>query len=493
MLQAHLSEVEHLSHRLRVDPYRADLLVERLLIRATNRDLDGAKSDLVALQQLGAIHLFTPTLARVASGELRVMEDAKVFLVFDPNVEAAWVGWTAQFLRDARAAADRFFGSLERVLLVELSAHRSAFQCALNEIPGVAYFKLAPRASLVEHEAIISHELAHVYLASGNRFLDEGIASFFQAQAHRGRILVESELVSASSIDETQEELLPLRALLGYEARMDASFERLVLYSKDKYLVYAAGYVLTAHLLNRLGMAGLKALCATLRTCPSPAAHPALVERVLSIGVEALDRTLYRKSSPPKASYIGLVGGTAPSAKILWTDFAPNELVALLTVLRDTLARDACSVGAKAVLARALIRRMLDMRAGRCAAEFAEARSLVHDLSVDFHFPEKDRLLLEGWLAIAQTHAAISTPVRIVSWEKALGIFRRALSRYGEDPEVLCASAILHLRGPVEHGANRALARTCLESVRKIEGWSALADAIERAHDTPLNYRSPPS
>ena len=493
MLHAHLSEVENLTHRLDVDPYRADLLIERLLIRATHRDLQGAKADLTALQQLGAIHLFTTTLARLVSGELRVMEDAKVFLVFDPNVEAAWVGWTAQFLRDARAAGDRFFGSLDRVLLVELSTHRSAYQCALNEIPGVAYIKLAPRASLVEHEAIISHELAHVYLASGNRFLDEGIAAYFQAQTHRGRILVESELVSASALDETRGEVLPLRALLGYEARMDHSFERLVLYSKDKYLVYAAGYVLTAHLLNRLGIAGLKALCATLRTCPSPAAHPALVEKVLSTGVEALDRALFRKHALSKASFIGLVGGTAPAAKILWSELAPNELLALLKVLRETLARDSSSIGAKAVLARALIRRTLDMRAGRCAAEFAEARSLVHDLSVDFHFPEKERLLLEGWLAIAQTHAAISTPVRIISWEKALGTFRRALSRFGDDPEVLCASAILHLRGPEEHGANRALARSCLDTVRKIEGWAALADAIERAHDSTFNFRSTPS
>jgi len=272
---------------------------------------------------------------------------------------------------------------------------------------------------------------------------------------------------------------------------MDSSFERLVPYSKDKYFVYAAGYVLTAHLLSRLGIGGLKAFCATLRTSPSPAAHPALVEKILSVGVEALDRALYRSHSQPKASYLGLVGGTAPAAKILWSDFAPNELVALISVLREALARDASSVGAKAVLARALIRRMLDMREGRCAAEFAEARSLVHDLSVDFHFPEKDRLLLEGWLAIAQTHAATSTPVRIVSWEKALGTFRRALARYADDPEVLCGSAIRHLRGPEQHGANRALARTCLESVRRIEGWSALADAIERAHDITVNFRSP--
>jgi hypothetical protein len=125
---------------------------------------------------------------------------------------------------------------------------------------------------------------------------------------------------------------------------------------------------------------------------------------------------------------------------------------------------------------------VLQTHAEACAADFAEARSLVHDLSVDSATSEKERALLDGWLAIAQTHAATSMAPRIVSWEKALDTFRHALARFPEDPEVLCASAVLHLRGPEQYGANRVLARTCLENLKRVPSWASLATAIERAH-----------
>jgi hypothetical protein len=101
---------------------------------------------------------------------------------------------------------------------------------------------------------------------------------------------------------------------------------------------------------------------------------------------------------------------------------------------------------------------------------------------VDVACPERERLLLEGWVSIVQTHIAPSVAVRIVSWERAVDIFRKALMRFPDDGEVLCAAATLHLRGPEEYGADRGFAHTCLERARQIAGWSEFADTLVRSH-----------
>lgn len=483
-----ISSVDALTQRLNADPYRVDLLVERLLIHTARHDAEAARNDLATIQRLGVARTLGPSLARVVSGELRVTEEADHFLLFDPEVESAQLGWTLHLLRDGRSLADRFFGRLDRCLLIELSPHLSGFHHATSEVPGLAYIKLSPRASLVEHEAIITHELAHVYLSSGNRFIDEGIAVYFQARSTQGRFFIGTGFRTVALLKRAPADVLPLRAMLAHDARTDIFFDRLTPQPRRRELVYAASHAFIAHLLDTLGLPGLKALCASLRSCPAPAAHPALIERMLSFGIEALDRALFRAPQACDAVALSMDSATSPMS-ILWSALGPQELDTLIGRCRAALAFDSSSGAPKATLARALIRRVLEQRAEECAADFAESRSLVYDLSIDFNFPDRDRMLLEGWLAIAQTHAATSIPMRIVSWEKALDTFRRALMRYPDDPEVLCASAILHLRGPEEHGASRTLARSCLENVRRFEGWSALADSIEKAHEAPAHVQ----
>ena len=58
--------------------------------------------------------------------------------------------------------------------------------------------------------------------------------------------------------------------------------------------------------------------------------------------------------------------------------------------------------------------------------------------------------------------------------------FDRALEKFPDDPEVLSATAALHLRGPEDYGANRALARQCLEKLSAIEGWLMVSKALAR-------------
>jgi hypothetical protein len=478
------TSVETLTRRLTVDPYRLDLLIERLLTCVARDDMESAHRDLAAIQRLGVARTFGPSLARLVAGELRVAAEPDHFLIFDPEVDAAQLGWTVHLLRDARSAADRFFGRLDRCLLIELSPQLSGFHHACSEVPGIAYIKLSPRASLTEHEAIIAHELAHVYLASGNRFVDEGIAVFFQARSHQGRFFIGAEFETVQVLKEAQGEVLPLRAMLAHDARADMYFDRLSPHPRRRQLVYAAAHAFVSYLLSTMGMPGLKALCASLRSSPACAAHPALIAKMLDIGIETLDQELFRPRDLEQSTLASraLPEANLSPASIMWSAMAPHELDVLVQRTREVLAQEASSIAAKAILARALVRRVLEQTAELCAADFAESRSLIYDLSIDFNFPDRDRMLLEGWLAIAQTHAATSVPMRIVSWEKALDTFRRGLARFPDDPEILCASAILHLRGPEEHGANRALALSCLSAVRRFEGWAALADSIEQAH-----------
>src|SRR5690606_5880924 len=118
--------------------------------------------------------------------------------------------------------------------------------------------------------------------------------------------------------------------------------------------------------------------------------------------------------------------------------------------------------GVKAALARAIVRRALDRRAETLIPDIAELQSLVHELRADGGLAERELTLLEGWLAVTEAIAAPNAIMRIVGWERAIASFRSALARFDGDGEVLCAAAAINLRGPVELGADRALARVCL-------------------------------
>lgn len=471
--------VDALTQRLQADPYRVDLLIERLLQRAVLEDNEAARQDLAAIQRLGVARTFGSSLARVVEGDLRVAQEADAWLIFDPGLEPTLVEWTVHFLKGARAAADQFFGPIERCVVVELSGTLGGFHHTSNEVRGVGYIKLSPRTSLVEHQAIIAHELGHVYLMSGNRFLDEGIAVFFQAQIGGGRVFVGTEFDIAAVLEESRREIPSLRALLAHDGRTDLHFERLVPDPQRKAMLYAAAYGLADHLLSRLSMPRLQSFFAEVRACHSSAAHPAMVSRTLEVGIEALDFELFRCAVEAEPA-----SEDEPIAlrTLIWSPVSDAELQHAADRMRRSLIQVAESVDSRSALARILIRRVLDPRCTGTAVDFAEARSLIHDLVRGACLTDRDRLLLEAWIAIAQTQTAASLAARIVSWEKALEALRIALLRFPDDPEVLCASATLHLRGPEQYGASRAFARTCLESVRRIQGWSSLADTIERSH-----------
>src|SRR5688572_19788889 len=269
--------------------------------------------------------------------------------MFDPALEPAMIGWSMHFLRAARSSADQFFGPLQGCLVVEISQTLSGIHHASSEVPGIGYIKLSPRHSLVEHESVIAHEMAHVYLTSGNRFVDEGIAVFFQGRLHGGRIFVGTEFESMAVLDQSRDQVLPLRALLAHDGRHDVYFERLAPEGPCRNTVYAAGYALIAHLVECVRVPGLKALCATLRSCPLAASHPSMVSQFLGKGIEELDRILLKERGGPAASSVISTAPRehVPAATLIWTPLTASAVNDLIVNLRARLIDDAAATAVK--------------------------------------------------------------------------------------------------------------------------------------------------
>ena len=473
--------VERLTRELRADPYRPDCLVERLLLYALLGNLAGLQSDLAILKRFGIARSLLPMMVRLESGAAHIMMEQGIYLVVDASAEPETVQAFSRRLHEVQQEAERFFGPLAERVVVELSSGPAGLYHASREVPGVGYLRLSPRNAAEDVSPVLAHELAHLYLSCGNRFLDEGVAILFQAHCHGDPVLPGLDFDTESDHRILPDQPLSLRALLAYDGRNDVFFDRLTPDARHKRVVYGSGLAFARHLLSRLQMDGVKALFARLRAASSSAAHPSLVAEALGESIEAVDRRLFQRSElPPTGFSVSAHGCILPSTTVIWAELSPDDLNGLIERLRCPTEDENLRGAVQACLARALVRRLLEEQSELPRADLSELRSLVYEARTSACLPDRERTLLEGWLAIAELRFAPSVPARIVSWEKALSVFRHALERFPDDPEVLCATAALHLRGPVDYGANRALARECLSKVTALDGWTLVASSLAR-------------
>lgn len=476
------AQIEALSNALRADPYRPDLLVERLLLRCASGEHEAAREDLHVLERLGTARRLLPALGALLTGALRVRSSAGLYLLYASQLDIAHVELTEQCVQEALCDAWRFFAVPGPKLVVELTERLPGLHHAASDVAGIGYIKLSPLRSLGEYEAIVAHELAHLHLRSGNRFLDEGIAVFFQARHDRAAIFVGSRIDGEALLRAHGHAIPPLRAMLAYDARGDLFFEGLVPDAALRPGVYVAAHALVAHALECFGAGGLRRLCEALRAS-APAAHPALVARELGESIETLDRRLLRAPSipgPADAPSAEEVEALTP-ASLFCSTYSADEAARQIAGLRSAVtAMPDAAYDPRGLLVRALARRVFVGTSGMPLADLAELRSLVHDLTSTPGLPERERVCLEVWQSLAEVHAAPSMAARISSWSRALEVCHSALAHHADDPEILCAVAALHAQGPVAYGANRACARACMEKARHAPGWSRWVESFER-------------
>lgn len=477
--------VQQLTAQLQADPYRMDVLIERLLLQAAHGEHAAAAADLAVLERLKLSAVLLRALRAALSGRLEVRPGADAYLLLSPGADAASRELAQRCLGEVLEDARRFFGPRPTRLIVEISAELAGLYHAAAPVPGIAHVKLSPLRSLAEYEAVIAHELAHVHFTSGNRFLDEAAAVFFQSRRDGGRIFIGAWLPESAAAPLRQPPA-PLRALLAYDGRVDPYFERLLPPPLQRQLVYVAGCRLIEHLLECAGVVGLRRLGERVAASAAAAAHPACVAELLGEPVEVIERRLYPEVGVgPVAAAAGpadaAAGPDAVQPNVLWSQLTPRRLAAHIERLRASLAAHCAAPGGlQAALVRGLARRVLTGTAAAPLADLAEMRSLMHDLDAARELPRPEQLLLRSWLAIAETHAAPSLAERILSWRRALATIGAALVELPDEAELLCAAVVLHQRGPIEYGADRALARRCLERARRDGAWRAAAEAIER-------------
>ncbi len=473
--------IERITRELEKDPYRPDLIVERLILQAQLGNLLGIQADLAIVKRLGIARTLLPMLARLEMGTSRVETDRGAYLVIDVCTETDVVRTLIRHLREIRQKADRFFGRMDDKLVVELAPGPTGLYHASREVAGIGYVRLSLRNVMQDGTSVLAHELAHLYLTSSNRFFDEGLALTFQAHCHDGQIYLGREVDLDPHPPRRLDQPFSLRALLAYDARNDVFFDRLAPDVHYKKAVYMSALTFARHVLEKLRMDGVKALCARLRAAPTTTVHPVLVAEALGERIEAIDDRLFQKPELTPVDFrICDHGGILPSTTIIWAELTPDDVNGLIDRLRRPMGDERLRIAAQACLARALVRRLMEDQSDAPLADVAELRTLVFEARESTYLLDREQILLQGWLAIAELRIAPTVPARLASWERALIAFDRALEKFPDDPEVLSATAALHLRGPEDYGANRALARQCLEKLSAIEGWLMVSKALAR-------------
>jgi len=474
--------IDRITDQLRADPYRPDLLVERIILCVAGGDAPATRGDLHFLRRMGCARTLVPTLEKIATGTGRIIVDDGAYLIFERKDGFLAVESFLPLFRSMRSEAHHFFGTPSCRFVIDASSEPGSVTHSSHEVPGIGYIRIVPRETREKSEQLLAHELAHIHLHSGNRFLDEGVAVMFQSRlARQGSVVVGPGIDVATSALPEAEDTLPLRAMLAYDARHDVYFDQLAPALPSKQLIYSAACATARHLFETIHRDGVETLFTMLRTTSDTAAHPAVVADYIDEDIESLDEQLFGRSHTAETAASSYFDNPSiPAATIVWATLSPGELEDLIDQLRAPPAFNRPRIASRALLCRALTRRLLEDESQTPAADLAEARSLVCDLGLTPHLPSRDHLLLKGWLAIAEIHVASNAASQMVNWEKALSLFTTAQAKYPNDPEILCATAALHLRGPEAYGADHALARRYLNKAAQIEGWKELAQEVAR-------------
>jgi hypothetical protein len=276
---------ETLTRRLVDDPYALDALAELALLDIlAGFPVERRLRDLARLSRplAGAV-------TQLAGQPERLSRCEDVYLIGEPSPQqAATLDGALAFMKSAAAGLEA------PALLVEFARPPNTPTFAHIPGPGFAYICFGSRDEGQTFASVV-HELAHAWFVAGVRYLDEGVARYFELRS------VEADFTKlAEDVGRASSERLQLRTLLTYAATDDPYFAKLNLPSRT--LVHDHGALFARWVADRSGAAGLRALCVAVRDAAGSEPASQTVERHLGQTLETIDREIAGSSdgeAPP--------------------------------------------------------------------------------------------------------------------------------------------------------------------------------------------------
>src|SRR5262245_6565323 len=176
--------LQALDHALRADPYRPHLLLERGLTRWSLGRPDWAEQDLNVLLAFNPKAARVARILRLANRGASARRELGVFLLGWPDEQIAP---TLDAIGSTRERLAQLGMSVPDTAMILVWSADVAHNTVSFEIPHAALIEFGAEA-VKRHSlrASLAHEIAHVYLRSGRRFLDEGWAFYVQHQLEPG-------------------------------------------------------------------------------------------------------------------------------------------------------------------------------------------------------------------------------------------------------------------------------------------------------------------
>lgn len=448
---------------LEADPYNLGHLIQRLLAAAATRQVTIAQRCHGALQRMGIRGAYMRALGIVADSPALLRRSDHAYSLDARSREGA---------HDPAKAVDEAFESVARVTgarvplcLVEFVPDSPLSNLAVVAIPDFRYIRLSrPSGDEKRFARTARHEAAHALLSSGNRFLDEGIATFFEKlsePAHR-------DVEAAGRVPN-------LRAFLSMGAGGGLIFSEVADTDQARLAIYTQASRFVAYLVGVLGWPGVDELINLARTT-APGDLPLLVEQRLGRPLEAIEAELFGKRN------------SQSDLDTLVRDYClargRRDLGSLQRIAAALELGAAARGELEAIFLLAKVKAMQLIFAagentethGAAVRQLAESIQHLGNIGLD----QVRKALLEGQLSIARLSGTSDGALHSEFWHQARRAFLQALEINPHETEAALGLCALLLTTPPKWGGDAGTASRLLDNCRSDSRYAAEIDYWDR-------------
>jgi ABC-2 type transport system ATP-binding protein len=456
------------------DPYRVDIIVFKLLLYAAMRESGCAIAEWNLLQQMGVLTNSLTYLHEICFDDRDIHFENNIF--FSTNSRESDSNELNLIIEKTSIALlklEQTFKKESPVILVIHSEATHSFAFTLAETTGFGLISIPKGASANENlDALLVHELVHCFFRSGNRFLDEGIATRMQYEIADHVDYPFSIQKREQLIFNQQVKLFPLKKLLNTSSVGNLSFENITEDEDRSKHIYLEADCFIGYIIEHSGFEGLASLFDTIRLSRYSRSISEIVESFLNCTIDKLEIAIFGSKSVA-ADISAIEHSIAEDFEQIENDIRkgrssrnPADYLHHAKALRQYIDEGNSTIKSRLLLASILLLSTLhgkinpDINSDN--ENFAAASFLIDDLHMEI---PSDPLVLKlcGEREVIKVLNSKRRMQQAIHSTKAKMYFNKAHKLDPTEPEVLIDLAHLSFNTPEEFGGNRKQAISYLE------------------------------
>ena len=467
-------KIESAEAILREDPYRVDIIVLKLLLYSAMKKSGCAIAEWNLLQQMGVLTNSLTYLHEICFDDRDIHFENNIF--FSTNSRESDSNELNLIIEKTSIALlklEQTFKKKSPVILFIHSETTHLFAFTFVETVGFGLISIPKGASENENfDALLVHELVHCFFRSGNRFLDEGIATRMQYELADQVDYPFSIQKREQLIFNQQVKLFPLKELLNASSAGNLSFENITEDEDRSKHIYLEADCFIGYIIERSGFEGLASLFDTIRLSRYSRSISEIVESFLNCTIDKLEIAIFGSKSVEKDSSAS-EHSTDEDFERIENDIRkgrssrnPADYLNHAKVLRQYIEEGNSTTKSRLLLASILLLSTLHGKINpdinSYNENFAAASFLIDDLHMDL--PSNSLVLkLCGEREVIKVLNSKRRMQQAIHSTKAKMYFNKAHKLDPTEPEVLIDLAHLSFNTPKEFGGSRTQAVAYLE------------------------------